>query len=217
MKKKVFWLYLVLPVFVVSLVSCSFQLPWSSQTAQTTETAQTALQARLAVGTLMLEDTELAVTTEQAKALLPLWKAVKSLSASDTASQAEIQALYDQIQETMTAEQLQAIQDMDLTPETTQALMQKLGIEGGFMAGGQNLSESDIATRTAQRQSQGSAGGPPGGMVFGGGPDMMGPPPDAGGQSGVQRTPASGQRRMGGMNMIFINPLIRLLEQRAKD
>lgn len=213
MNKRVFWLYL-LPILVVSVAACTFQLPWSKQATQTTDTAQAALQTKLAVGTLMLEDTELAVTTAQAKALLPLWKAVKSLSTSDTASQAEIQALYDQIQETMTAEQLQAIRDMDITPEATQALMQKLGIEGGFMAGGQTMSESDIATRTAQRSQ--SSGGGPSGMIPMGGPDMMGPPPDAGGQSGVQRTPAAGQRRTGGMNMMFVNPLIILLEQRAK-
>lgn len=213
MFKKVFARYFVLFALIPSIAACTFRFPWSAQTAQSADTNPSGLETKLAIGTLMLEDTDLAVTAEQAKQLLPLWKAVRSLSSSDTASQAEIQALYDQIQETMSAEQIQAIQAMEITPQNTQALMQKLGIEGGFMAGGSNLSESDIATRTAGRQSSG-------GMPMGG-PEMMGggPPPDmmGGGQSTTQLTPVAGQQRMNRGNLMFVAPLIRLLEERAKS
>lgn len=217
MFKKVFARCFVLFALMPFATACTFRMPWSAQTAQSSETDQAGLETKLAIGTLMLEDTDLAVTAEQAKQLLPLWKAVRSLSSSDTVSQAEIQALYDQIQEAMSAEQIRAIQTMEITPQETQALMQKLGIEGGgFMAGGSNLSENDIATRTAERQNSG--GGFPGGMPMGG-PDMMGggPPPEmGGGQSNTQLTPVAGRQRMNGMNLRYIAPLIRLLEERAK-
>jgi hypothetical protein len=49
-------------------------------------TGQLPLETRLAVGILSLENGELAVTPEQAQTLLPLWKAIKTLSSSDTAS-----------------------------------------------------------------------------------------------------------------------------------
>ncbi len=212
MFKKVFARYFVLFALIPSITACTFRLPWSAQTAQPAGADQSGIETKLAIGTLMLEDTDLAVTAEQAKQLLPLWKAVRSLSSSDTVSQTEIQALYDQIQETMSAEQIQAIQTMEITPQKTQALMQKLGIEGGFMAGGSNLSESDIATRTAERQSSG-------GMPMGG-PEMMGggPPPEMmGGSQGTTRlTPVAGRQRMNGMNLMFVAPLIRLLEERAQ-
>ncbi len=216
MFKKSLGMLLMLFMLMFSITACSFQLPWNSQVTPTTAASAVDIQAKLAIGTLMLEDTDLAVTAEQAKQLLPLWKAVKSLSASNTASQAEIQALYEQIQETMSPEQVQAIQEMEITPEKTQALMQKLGMEGSAMAGGQTLSESDIATRTAQR-SQNSGGAP--GMMPMGGPDMMGggPPPEMGtSQNRTQSTPSAGQSQMRGANLVFVTPLIELLKERAQ-
>ena len=41
---------------------------------------------QLVLGTLMLEDTELSVDSNQAAQLLPLWKAARSLGSSDTAA-----------------------------------------------------------------------------------------------------------------------------------
>jgi hypothetical protein len=224
--------------------------------AQTTTgmNADTPLSARLAIGTLELEDTELAVTAEQAKTLLPLWKAVRSMSSSDTATQAEIQAIYDQIQEAMTAEQIAAIEAVNMTPEEMTALMTKLGIEPGQFGGGNmaNLTEDQRATQIAQFQAQGGVipggadgptfnfsggerpsggsggnsgssftrpgggggavggggGMPSGGMVFSG---------DVPADGVMEITPGAGVTRRfnGGMNQMFIEPLIKLLEERS--
>jgi len=190
--------------------------------------SQMTVEMKLAVGTLQLENTDLAVTADEAGQLLPLWKAVKSLSASDTAAQEEIQALYQQIQDSMTAEQVKHIQDMQMTNSDLQSLREKLGIQdfpGGGRGDLQDLDQDQIATRVAQFQAQNPGGGLPGG---GGGGFQGGPPPDGGGfpggagggfpgQGSTSSTPSAGQsnRRALGMNSMFIDPLIELLEERA--
>ena len=80
------------------------------------------------MGTLKLEETDHAVASDQAADLLPLWQVLNSLSSSDTAAQEEINAITEQIQETMTAEQLAAIEAMELTGEDIFATMQELGL-----------------------------------------------------------------------------------------
>jgi len=201
------------------------------------------LEGKLAVGILLLEDTDLAVDAEEAAQLLPLWKAVRSLSSSDTAAQEEIQALYDQIQETMTAEQVGAIEAMEITAETMASLREDLGIEtggfGGQGAGLENLTEEQRATQIARFQSSNpgfqppaggagpGAGGPPDG---GGGPGMGAFPeggafpgggiPEAGGFQGTP-DPTRMASRLGragsGMNTLFLDPLIELLQERAGE
>ncbi|MDH4209151.1 MAG: hypothetical protein OEV76_09780, partial [Anaerolineae bacterium] len=84
------------------------------------------LSMKLPAGTLMLEETALAVTSEQAKELLPLWQMIGSLQGSTTASQVELEATFGQIEEAMTAEQLAAIEDMD--QEDMRALFDELGM-----------------------------------------------------------------------------------------
>ncbi|MCJ7620673.1 MAG: hypothetical protein MUP64_10705, partial [Anaerolineae bacterium] len=74
--------------------------------------ADMPLSMKLPAGTLMLEDTALAVTPAQAQELLPLWQMLRALQGSSTASQVETQAVLDQIQGAMTPEQLAAIEDM---------------------------------------------------------------------------------------------------------
>lgn len=91
----------------------------------------------LLVGTFRLEGTDNAVTAEQAAALIPLWQAYSSLSASDTAAPQEIDALVQQIHEAMTAGQLTAIEDMKLTGQDMFALMQEQGLANGFTGRGQ--------------------------------------------------------------------------------
>src|SRR3990172_2982293 len=74
-----------------------------------------SLRNQLAFGTLKLSDTANAITPEQAKQLLPLWQALLSLTGSDTTAEAELTALQDQVVQTMTSEQLQAIAAMQIT------------------------------------------------------------------------------------------------------
>ena len=65
-----------------------------------------SIQGQLAVGTLLLEETALAVDEVLAVELYPLWQALQSLSDSDTAAEVEVQAVVNQIQGTMTPEQV---------------------------------------------------------------------------------------------------------------
>jgi hypothetical protein len=227
-------------LLIMILAACaSLQSPGASTAAG--DGTQAALQnpagqsieGRLAMGTLGLEDSAHAVSAEQARALLPLWKAVKSLSSSQTASSEEINALYAQIAESMTAEQLQFIEDMALGQEEMAALMEKFDIQFQAPQGGGNaISEDARATRIAQFQAEGgTAGGrgaggggfPGGGMPEGGFPADGSMPPGmgAGGTGGagdgVQRTLVPGQtgRAGRGMNNLFVDPLIALLQERA--
>src|SRR5512133_3694458 len=174
MSKKVS-LFLLISLLVFSLAGCaSLNLPGASSASGTTNASQTQgapdlsnqpVESKLAIGTLSLEGTDKAVTAEQAKTLLPLWKAVKSLSSNTSASTDEINALYKQIQDAMTAEQVQAIKDMQLTTEQTQALMTKYNLQMPVMP---TMDPSAQATRQAARAAGGTPrggrpSGPPGG------------------------------------------------------
>jgi hypothetical protein len=126
------------------------------------------LSMKLPAGTLLLEDTELAVTPTQAKELLPLWQMVRSLEESTTSSQAEMDSVTEQIQGAMTKEQLAAIDDM--SQEDMQALFQELGM------GRQQQSSGST------EQGGGRQGGPPEGMM-----------PPGGGEGGVIVGPGGGE------------------------
>jgi hypothetical protein len=89
---------------------------------------------QLALGTLQLEETELAVTPEQASELLPLWQA---LQQGGVTAEAEVNAVLAQIEGTMAEEQLAAIAAMALAQEDMQAWMEEQGLGGGgFGPGG---------------------------------------------------------------------------------
>jgi len=185
-------------------------------------------QTQLSMGTFLLEETDLAVTPEQAAELLPLWKAVLSLAESDTVAQAEIDALYDQIGETMTAEQMEAIFEMNPTQEDIAAIMEKLGLEFTNTPQGfdpENLPEGFNPEDLPEGFEPGN---------FPGGGPMN--PGAGGGQGGGQgrgagmfsgeidpETQATMEARreemVGGfgnrMNLFLVEPLIELLEERA--
>jgi len=172
-------------------------------------TGSTSLENRLAPGILKLEGTSLAVTAQQAKQLLPLWQQVQTLDTSSSAQASDLTTVYQQIESALTTDQVNAIQAMSLTQSDLQALMTNLGIQitpGAFGAGGGNgggsgtrstLSPDQLATLTAQRTlTPGAPGG--GGFTRGSG-----------------TPPAAGQFGNRGMDMMFINPLIQLLQQRS--
>ncbi len=175
-------------------------------------------QMQLSMGTFLLEDTDLAVTPEQAVELLPLWKAVLSLSESDTAAQAEIDALYDQIEETMTAEQMEAIAVTNPTQEDIAALMEDLGLE--YTNTPRGFDSEDLPEGFDPENFQ---GGFPGGGP--GGDPGMGQGPGAGMFGGdidpeTIATMEARREEMGGdfggrMGSFLIEPLIELLEERA--
>jgi len=130
--------------------------------------------AQLALGTVRLEDTDLAVDEAQAAELLPLWQALQALSQSDTTADVELQAVVKQVNNTMTAEQITAVAGMKLTEDTVTELMEsgELGFGGfgrGSGEGGGNGGGSGL-------RGGGPGGGLPGGGPGGGGPGGIGGP-----------------------------------------
>jgi len=120
-------------------------------------------QAQLALGTLQLEQTDLAVNEQSASELLPLWQALQSLSNSDTAAELEINAVINQIQDTMDVEQISAIAEMKLTEASMTAM-----VESGEIAFGRG----NFDGARGEGRTGGFAGGGPGGGggFLGGGP-----------------------------------------------
>jgi len=178
--------------------------------------------SQLVLGTLKLEETVHAVTSNQATALLPLWQALQG----GATAQAEVDALLKQIEGTMTAEQLDAITAMQLTQDDLQAWMQSEGLDmgggQGRAGGGQDLSPEERATRQAERG---------GGEVP---PEIATRRAEFEGMSEEERealrataqagggfpggTGAGGRGGAGGRQFnILLNPLIELLTQRAAE
>ena len=185
------------------------------------------ISAQLGFGTLLLENSEYAVDPAQAAELLPLWNAARSLSESDTVAEAELEAVFNQIEETMTLEQVAFISDLRLTGEEMAQLMEDLGLEFGFGDQGfENMTPEQQATAQAARESgEGFPGGGfrGGGIPGGGNPGGQG----AGGFGGGNLTPEQqatvearrAERGSVGARfaLVFVDPLIELLEARAAE
>ena len=177
-----------------------------------------SLSMHLALGTLKLEGTDKAVTPEQATDLLPLWKAAKSLSEADNVHPQELEGLFKQIQKAMTAEQVQAIQSMDLSGPDMAEVAQELGLE--LPAGGPgDLTEEQQATMEASRQSgqmppaDFGGGPPPGGMPDGGGSGFQGGGPQGSSSNNGQ---TARQSSVGGFGNAIYQAVIDLLEKKIQ-
>ena len=120
-----------------------------------------SIMGQLALGTVQLDDSDLAVDEAQAAELLPLWQALQSLSQSDTTADIELAAVVNQIQNTMTSEQVAAVAAMRLTEEKMNALMESG--ELGFGGLGRGTGE-----RSGTGSGTGFRGGGPGGGMLGG-------------------------------------------------
>ena len=119
-------------------------------------------QSQLALGTMQLEDSELAVDETLAAELLPLWQALQSLSNSDTTAEVELRAVVKQIQDSMAPEQIQAIAAMQLTEDSLAEMFEsgELGFGGFGRQGG--------ADGAGGGGFPGGGGGFPGGRPGGG-------------------------------------------------
>jgi hypothetical protein len=176
---------------------------------------------QLLLGTIKLEGTELAVTTEQANILIPLWTNYKTISESrmsaqgsmgqgqpnttpqpqtvSAETQAQIDELTKQIQAVMTFDQIKAIMAMQITQENEQTIMQEQGLTMG-------------------NPQQGSGGEPPQGNMPQGTPLASGPSgqPHSGDQMGMPLTSGM-QHGMGLIPQELVDTLIRLLEQETSS
>lgn len=139
---------------------------------------ETPLAMQLMMGTFKLEETGYPVTPEQAAELLPLWKALRSLGESETTAAQELQAVVNQIEDTLTSEQMSAIEGMELSLQDMRTIAEEMGIEFGGAGRFGNMTPEMQATMEAARESgqfpgggsgiPGQGGGPGGGGGFGG-------------------------------------------------
>ena len=174
------------------------------------------IQTQLTLGTLKLEETDLAVDSAQATELLTLWQAIRSLSSSDITAEGEIEAIVNQILDTMSPEQLEAIAAMELTQEGILELTQELGIARG----GDWTGEGDPRSSAPDDMVPGSGGGPGGGMgggPGGGGFGELGGDLDPEQIATLQAERAEKQSSGDRFTMFLINPLIQMLEERIQS
>jgi hypothetical protein len=191
--------------------------------------ATMTVEQKMGFAILKMEGTPTGLTAQQATDMLPLWQALKSMETSNTASADEITAIFSQMKDTLTPEQVAAVTKLTWTQEDMTATMQQYGMQfggqGGPGGGPGTLTTEQQATRTARFANGGNnrQGGPGGGVPPDGGPGGFGGPGGNGGQGGnnttggATRTPSPAQlnRRVIGLNSIFINPVITLLTTKA--
>ena len=163
-------LTILLTILAMTLTACGASATETATSTSAPAAATLPASTTLLLGTLKLNGTAQDVTAEQAAQLLPLWQVYSGLISSDTAAQAEVDALLDQIKAAMTDEQLKAINAMQLTQQDVFAVMQEQGL---------SMSRPNASSDSGSSGSQNNANmGPPDG---GGGGMPMGAPPDGGG------------------------------------
>lgn len=167
-----------------------------------------SVEAKAGVGILKLEGTDQSVTAEEAKALLPLFQALKTLSTNNNTAVDEISALNKQIKTSLTSDQLSSINNMTFTSADIRTLMEQNGLLDASAA---NSRSGTTSSRT------GGFGGPPEGI-----PGLGGP----GGVSTTSQTQAtpnaavaaqSARKVAGGLNLTFAEPIIKLLQSKISQ
>lgn len=150
----------ILVILVISLTACNALSGGTSTSATQTNNQLTAQQ--LVVGTLKLEGTDQEVTVEQARELVTFWYVYDEISQSKSAAQEEVDGLVDQIQGSMTTEQLQAISDMHFTQQDVSAATQEFSTSSSSS----NSQSNNSGTNSVSVPSGDMAGGAPtgGGM-----------------------------------------------------
>jgi len=176
-----------------------------------TQTAELPLESKVGIGILKLEGTEQAVDAEEAKDLLVLFKALKTLSTESNTAVDEISALNVQIKNTLTADQLAAIEKMSITMDELRTMTQSYGVESTGSS-----SNSSSSSNSGGMEGPGGPGGM-GGMMGG----MMGGGPES--SSSTQATPNAAaaltisRKAAGGYNLTFADAIIKLLESKISQ
>jgi hypothetical protein len=242
--KKIFLTIITILIFFTLSTACAAKnnSPADSANGEVSTTSQNgdvnlSERTKLILGSIGLEETDLKITAEQANALLPQWKVLRNLLSSDSASQVEIDALQEQIKESLSSEQSTWIDNLRYTPEEYQAAIQDFMPDGMNFGGNGDLSEEEIQARIATMQAAnggnlpedfpggagGGAGGAGGQTFQGGGPGGDFVPGAGGGFPGgdfgsTGGTPSADSRAMQGraggsqFDILLINQLITILE-----
>jgi serine/threonine protein kinase len=136
-----------------TVFSSNESLPNSAPAQVNAESNLLPVEAQLTLGTINLEGTNLAITREQASALLPLWNNFKTLNQTiisnqvqntpqqpvlDDAAQKQKNDLLQKIRAAMTTEQLNAIANMQLTEQSARTILQSKGVILNGASGGQS-------------------------------------------------------------------------------
>ena len=170
--KKIFMVIVTLCIGV-SMAGCSESEKTEDTTASgvsiETVLATETTGFELVLGSIKLEETDLAIDVDQTQELIPLWQAYAALSQSDITAQAELDAVLKQIMNTMTAEQMELINSWELSAQDMQSLMNEYGIEIGRGNGdgtGQDFNPEDRPEGFEPGQGMGGGQGlrPGGGM-----------------------------------------------------
>jgi hypothetical protein len=213
----------ILTILILALTACGGASPATqAESGQPNGlSGELPVASQLVIGSFQLEETSLAIMTEQAADLLPLWQVYQDVSTSDTAAQEEIDALIEQIQETMTSEQMQSIAAMSLTRDDMLTFMQEQGVQ---FAGGPG--EGNQANGGQPDGAEFPQGGGP--VIIQGGPGGAAPGGGFGGGQGQGLSPqqiATAQARRaesGGGTLVLngtppplIEALVKLLQEKV--
>lgn len=168
------------------------------------------IQTQLFVGIYQLENTALTITKEQANFLYSQFLSLQtSMTNQTTITEEEIDALVLQQAAVLSAEQIQAITDLQITQESVMTTMQELGIESDQRGGG---GEAGDAT---------GAGGGAGGVAGAPPADGSGAPQGGGGgQGGGGQTGTAPEGVDDRNNLIppeLIDAIISLLESKISS
>jgi len=183
-----------------SAIEASTEAPATVSTLTADYTDAASIEMQLLVGILKLENTDLAITSSQAESLITLLKTLQE--ASNTASQEQIDAMIQQAQSILSAEQVTAIANLQLTQESAMAVLQEQG-----------LAQGNPQQRGGNQPAQGEM--PQGTPPAGGGPGGNGQPPDA---SQMGTPPANGmQAGTGVIPPQLLDMIIQLLETKVSS
>lgn len=208
MKKTIMTLTLLTAMLILSACGGTASEAGAPGTNDETQTFSMPPEMELIIGTFNLDETDQAIDVEQAAELLPLWKALRSLSESETAATAEVEAIISQIQGMMNTEQMNTITAMELTTEDFRELSAALGIE---TFGGGNADPEMQATLQAARES---GQGRPEGLGGGQGPGGGEVDPTARETAIAERGGSRGANMA--LNTDFLNAIIEFLEAKTR-
>ena len=216
---KKFFFSSVLIFMLVLLSACSSLTTLAAPAGDTTSAAAAAKSSivdDLGIGIIKLEDSAMQVSADQANNMLLLWKGVKLLSNDKSASTIELAALYEQIQENLTADQVAAIRQISWTQQEIDVVMQKYS---------SLVDTTSVVKKTTTLSSGGGGGdmGPGGGMggpsgemgVISGTTGSSSSSTSTSTQAKIIAASSSKTSAVAGLNAQLADTLIALLKQRA--
>jgi len=169
--------------------------------------------SQLVLGTLMLEDTDLAVNGEVAPYLVPYWKLYLNLLESETTAPEELEALIAEIQEVMDVDQVNYIAGLELTQDDLMVFINESGLMEDLIPEG-GAGEGD-GTRPGRPDGMPAGTGPGGGQGPG---SVEGMDPEALATMEARRAEMEAEggfnRQSSRMVVPLINALIELLESK---